>query len=637
MHIFNGTAQRRKESQRGGWQTRPLLWVVLIVAALAAGCGGLGGEPRIIATAPPAATALEEVGYPLMPPDVALGAQLFAQNCTRCHGIGGRGDGELAASGQIPPPPDFTDPATTRDRRPTDWFEVITNGRIEQRMPPWRDALTEDERWAVAMYTYTLPYSQTQLEQGREVYQATCAECHGETGRGDGERAGEITRPVGDFTDQAEMAALPDKTLYTVVTEGQGTQMPAFGDDLSEEQRRAVVGYVRSLALANTDSLGEVISTEEATAAVLPEAMTITGQVTNGTADAPVPPDVPVTLFVVQETESGVDSTPLETTADAEGRYTFENVPMAAENRYVVRAVYQQRGFASDLVSGTELGAQDGVLPVTLYELTADPSVMRIKAMSMRIESLNDGLQILQEAVFENTSDRLYTNDLQVGDGAFASVIVGVPPGAVGFAFNSQNRYVVSEEQLVVVDTIPVVPGEDHLVQFSYFMPYEGGALIEYPVFYAVDGEAEILLAQASLNIASDQFERVEPVVLNNREYKTYRGTLALVAGDLVRFDLMGQAMNLSSAEADAPSSAPLMLVLGVVIEVALIGGLFYWVLRRRRRAPAAPNWQAQIDLLVRQIADLDNRREAGRLDDPTYQTQRAQLKAQLAELMEQD
>jgi LPXTG-motif cell wall-anchored protein len=104
-----------------------------------------------------------------------------------------------------------------------------------------------------------------------------------------------------------------------------------------------------------------------------------------------------------------------------------------------------------------------------------------------------------------------------------------------------------------------------------------------------------------------------------------------------VRFEMMGQAMSVSSAEAAAPSSAPSLLVLGLVIEVVLIGGLFYWVLRRRRRAPATTNRQAQIDLLVRQIADLDNQREAGRLDDSTYQTQRAQLKTRLAELMEQD
>src|SRR5690242_687938 len=105
MKKFDAEAQRRRETQRntiwGGWRTRSFFWLCLVMAVLTAACGGLGGEPRIIATAPPASSAPDEFGYPLTPPDVALGARLFAQNCTRCHGIGGQGDGELVASGQI--------------------------------------------------------------------------------------------------------------------------------------------------------------------------------------------------------------------------------------------------------------------------------------------------------------------------------------------------------------------------------------------------------------------------------------------------------------------------------------------------------------------------------------------------------
>ena len=43
------------------------------------------------------------------PPDIAAGAQIFAQNCVRCHGAGGEGNGELVKSGQVPPPLSFTD------------------------------------------------------------------------------------------------------------------------------------------------------------------------------------------------------------------------------------------------------------------------------------------------------------------------------------------------------------------------------------------------------------------------------------------------------------------------------------------------------------------------------------------------
>ncbi len=159
----------------GGLITRSfvrLVGVLCLIVILAA-CEGLGGEPVIVATQLPATSAPADRGYPLDPPDLALGASLFAQRCAACHGESGRGDGELVLAGQIPPPPDFTDPETARAQRPSDWFMTITHGRIENGMPPWAGALTEDERWAVAMFTYTMATTQGQLEQGGEVHQAS--------------------------------------------------------------------------------------------------------------------------------------------------------------------------------------------------------------------------------------------------------------------------------------------------------------------------------------------------------------------------------------------------------------------------------------------------------------------------------
>ena len=122
-------------------KTQIVLW--LLLALVLAACGGLGGEPRIVATQLPPTAAPQDLGYPVEPPDLALGAALFAENCTACHGPRGQGNGELVASGQVPPPPDFTDPETAGALTPAEWFDVITHGRIEKRMPPWQDALTD--------------------------------------------------------------------------------------------------------------------------------------------------------------------------------------------------------------------------------------------------------------------------------------------------------------------------------------------------------------------------------------------------------------------------------------------------------------------------------------------------------------
>ena len=132
---------------------RAILACIALALGLA-GCGGLGGEPQIVATfTPPTAEVLWQ-------PDISNGARIFADNCTECHGILGDGRGDLVAAGSVPQPLDMTDLRLTAAKSPLEWFEIITEGRIENLMPPWSNALSEGERWDVALYAYTLAYDE---------------------------------------------------------------------------------------------------------------------------------------------------------------------------------------------------------------------------------------------------------------------------------------------------------------------------------------------------------------------------------------------------------------------------------------------------------------------------------------------
>src|SRR5690606_38845473 len=109
------------------------LGVLLLTA-----CGGLAGNPEIVATLPPPTQAIRDEGFPQPPPDLANGARIYAENCTRCHGVDGSGSGELVLAGEVGDPGSFLDPANVREYTPREWFDIITHGRIEQLMPPWR-------------------------------------------------------------------------------------------------------------------------------------------------------------------------------------------------------------------------------------------------------------------------------------------------------------------------------------------------------------------------------------------------------------------------------------------------------------------------------------------------------------------
>ncbi|MFN8449822.1 MAG: cytochrome c [Anaerolineae bacterium] len=214
------------------------------------------------------------------------------------------------------------------------------------------------------------------------MFAAHCVECHGESGTGDGERADEITTQPADLTDLGEMATLSRDTLLQIVTEGSGDDMPSFADKLSEAERRDVIAYARTFALANADAIGTTVqATAEAPAStqeVSPASVTIAGQISNGTATGTVPAHLEVTLFVF---DASLNRTQQTATADADGHYSFDGVPFDAASTYVVTTDYRDRVFASELLSGDapQADAADGALdlPVTIYELTEDPDVIQ--------------------------------------------------------------------------------------------------------------------------------------------------------------------------------------------------------------------------------------------------------------------
>ncbi len=134
---------------------RTVTAVLLVAAIILVGCQGLAGEPRVVATLPPRPTTAPVV-TPQGTPDLALGARIYAENCTRCHGLTGKADGEFVLSGQVTGVADLTNPQTVAGKTPSDYFNIITNGNLEKLMPPWGDKLTEAERWAVTYYVYGL-------------------------------------------------------------------------------------------------------------------------------------------------------------------------------------------------------------------------------------------------------------------------------------------------------------------------------------------------------------------------------------------------------------------------------------------------------------------------------------------------
>ena len=92
-----------------------------------------------------------------------------------------------------------------------------------------------------------VPVNAKTLDAGKALFKDKCARCHGPGGIGDGPDADPDATEM-DLTNPKRASRNPDGVVYYKVLNGkQRPKMPAFKDELSEEQIWTVVAYVQSI------------------------------------------------------------------------------------------------------------------------------------------------------------------------------------------------------------------------------------------------------------------------------------------------------------------------------------------------------------------------------------------------------
>ena len=87
------------------------------------------------------------------------------------------------------------------------------------------------------------------LKSARSIYKDKCANCHGESGKGDGADASRYDPAPTNFTDAAKIDTASDGELFYKISEGK-KPMPVFKTKLTEQQRWELVLLIRSFSKA---------------------------------------------------------------------------------------------------------------------------------------------------------------------------------------------------------------------------------------------------------------------------------------------------------------------------------------------------------------------------------------------------
>lgn len=623
-----------------------LLVVLLSACSLAEDITPPPGFQEAPTQAPPTFTDLT---YPVSAADLGRGATLYAEKCAPCHGATGLGDGPQA--GQLPGPvAAIGTPNLARASKPADWFTIVSIGKMDKFMPGFAGSLDNQQRWDVVAYVYSLSQPQDAIAQGRALYSEKCSSCHGVDGS---------SVPSANLSESAAQSQQSSENLFQAISSGNPPAMPAFANDISEDQRWNLVSYVRSLshlmspgvlavsgnqptvivatpptAIATSTQATQLAGTSSPSAASFVD---ISGKVDNGSAGI-----LPANLTVTLHGYDAMQETLTQTTPVApDGTYHFTQVVNPSGRVFISSVNYKGTTFNSDVSHTQATGATPIDLPVTIYESTTDAASVKIDRMHVFFDFSRSGIvQVVELFVASNPGKQAI-----VATAPTQPVLrFLLPKGANNLQFQDGTlgqRYVQTDNGFGDTQTIP--PGDGtYQVLFAYDLAYDRKLDITLPVTRPVQSGV-VMVPKGNIQVIGNQLQDGGERDVQGTTFHLY--TVDNLTPDKpLTLTLNGAPNPGTQASLISGGLSPSLLIgVGGLAVALLLAG--YWFFRQRRVSPtvepipasstsAKPDASENADTLIDTILALDDSYQAGKLPEVAYRERRAELKARLAQVV---
>jgi mono/diheme cytochrome c family protein len=571
--------------------------------------------------------------YPASAPDVENGAVIYVEKCAPCHGDTGFGDGEQGK--QLPVTvAAFALPETARKASPVNWYTVVTQGNLDRFMPPFV-SLSEQERWDVVAYAFTFHTTPEQIETGKSLFEENCADC------------------AKAFSNLEMMSALSDNDLVKMIKEGTG-DIPAFGNNLSDDEAYAVAAYIRTLTFAPPSALavdpvtetplpaeatpsaeetpetgGQVEVTPEATEEpVAASAGRITGVIDNQTG-AELPSDLKINL---RGFDHGTDPSlgpqeiiNIEAGVNPDGSYTFDDIEVFERQIFVAEleldGLSYQSEFAVVPADTTELTLPD----IVVYASTEDYSALNIDALQIFFDLAGENTaQIFAVYTISNTSDK--TVLVKIGDGQSVPFLA-FPDGAEGLGYEATQD---SAAFVPTADGFAMPPSQTPygLIAFAS-MPKTKEINISQPALLAI-GELILFLPEGVEAKGSTLIDGgIQPI--QNTNFHIYNAS-AVDEGGSIEFTLTGKPKQVAVAP-NVTQNQTLLVGIGALGVALILAGVWMYMRDSKKEDELEDDEEVEFDdseSIMDAIIALDDLHRAGKLSDHAYKQRRAELKDML-------
>lgn len=523
---------------------------------------------------------------PLTQPDLSSGATIYADRCAACHGLSGRGDGEMVASLPFPPTA-LADPDVAQNASPQRWYQVVTQGNLDRLMPPF-SSLSDQQRWDVVGYALSLSFDPDQLAEGERLFDLHCSECHS---------------PAAFDASYLQVSSLAD--ISALIGDGLGSQMPSFAEELTQEQRAALAAYMRSEGW----SVGEPPEQQEVAEELPASSGSIVGQISNGTPGAELPAGLEVTVLGFDAEQEVVRRT---APTDADGNFEIEDLEIVPGRLFFSTLDYRDVSYRSELAHVTGDGSPLD-LSLTVYETMSDTSNLRVEQLHVLVDFPTQAtMRVIELWVVGNYTDHVLTGDRLLE--------IDLPERATNLTFEQGtlgDRFELTTTGFFDREPIPPGSGIDQLV-FAFELPRQRSVDFSQQVQHVVDS-VTVLVPGDGPRLSGLQDQGVRD--LGGFTMRSYAAQ-PLSAGDTLSF-------RVSSGSTDLGSQTPTLIGAAVLLATVLV------VARSRfGRRPSVEQQPTTPQELLRAIARLDDAHQAGELSDQRWQRERQALKERALQAM---
>ena len=366
----------------------------------------------------------------------------------------------------------------------------------------------------------------------------------------------------------------------------------------------------------------------------------IDGQIVQGTAGADTLAPQEVSLMAYM---SFTPVATFTTTTSADGGFAFENLSTDPDIVYFLGTRYGGISYGTDLISLTEV-SPTLTLEIPVYETSSDDSGIRLTRVNWLVDHAPGQLRVRQIIGVANDLDTTVTGHLVDGSDAPVTLALPVPANATDVEFHDGalgGRYQQAGD--VIYDTTPIRPGQQsRQVLVGYTVPYTGAASALVADFaYPVENLNVLVADLPGLEVsAAAPLEDVGHQTVQGNPYRVWTGELTgaqpvevtlanlIPAGETDPRDEPAIATPFVAPAPEPPPAtiSPIFAALGIGALVLIVGGgILYWKYSRDKRSTKMLVAD-QRERLLTEIAALDDRHDAGDLDDETWSAERVVL-----------